>query len=368
MNPSYGRGECFDLHIKATSQIEFIELMRNMVSWSGRTVGQIAKFSGIPRSTAYHFVCVTNSTLPKNPRQVREFAHACKLSIEQVEQVMMLWDALSKRTDDTTPDEPETEADRDLPTARNTEVEATLPDTTRSFTQADVEAPSRLPGGLSRRTAEHAAALTSPRTSTSRFAIVAQALRTPLFFPVAGAPEIILLLTYKVLTRLQEGRHPRTEGRLHMEITNTAIGPLKILRLFSRTFTIPACTCALLNGLVTPTCVAGRPLFGNLAVVGGVSFLATLFWMRTIDFRGLSALAARNPSLLWTTALLSTSIGLEISLPLAADWEMMMLIFDAKIATVAAIWVFAILVLILDKLIVGHVDPDRDKTDLQSPG
>lgn len=76
------------------STAEFLSLLRQMAQQSPRSKGQIAAFSGIPRSTAYSFMSPANTALPSNPDQVRAYAQACGLTAAGIEQLMRSWKQL----------------------------------------------------------------------------------------------------------------------------------------------------------------------------------------------------------------------------------------------------------------------------------
>nr|WP_012476928.1 hypothetical protein [Streptomyces sp. 44030]ABC67360.1 hypothetical protein pRL1.31 [Streptomyces sp. 44030] len=85
-------GQPYELN--ASTELEFVAMMRVMVERSGRTRGQIAAFGNLPRSTVYHFVAAKTRTMPKNPEQVQDFAVACGLNPIGVRRVMWLWEKI----------------------------------------------------------------------------------------------------------------------------------------------------------------------------------------------------------------------------------------------------------------------------------
>lgn len=85
-----------ELEITAASAPEFLALLRKVQARSGRTAGQLAKYTGLPRSTVYNFVSEKNVALPRKPGQVQRFCHGCRLTDAQIDQVMQLWEKLDE--------------------------------------------------------------------------------------------------------------------------------------------------------------------------------------------------------------------------------------------------------------------------------
>ncbi|WP_280220667.1 hypothetical protein [Nocardia neocaledoniensis] len=73
----------------------YMAMLRRIHEVSGLTAGQIAAFSGLPRSTAYRFIDRRNTTLPKNRDQVEAFLKACRCSRASITRMLALWDEVS---------------------------------------------------------------------------------------------------------------------------------------------------------------------------------------------------------------------------------------------------------------------------------
>ncbi|MFC6010159.1 hypothetical protein [Nocardia lasii] len=73
----------------------YMAMLRRIHEVSGLTAGQIAAFSGLPRSTAYRFIDRKNNTLPKNRTQVEAFLKACRVSRGNITRMLVLWDEVS---------------------------------------------------------------------------------------------------------------------------------------------------------------------------------------------------------------------------------------------------------------------------------
>ncbi|MGW5703853.1 hypothetical protein [Amycolatopsis japonica] len=86
------------IEFDAGSVEEFMRMLRGIRAASGRTAGKVASYSGLPRSTAYHFDSPKNTTLPRDREQVEKFVRACKLNPLQVARVLWLWDQLAEKT------------------------------------------------------------------------------------------------------------------------------------------------------------------------------------------------------------------------------------------------------------------------------
>ncbi|MER7450420.1 hypothetical protein ABTW96_09035 [Nocardia beijingensis] len=76
----------------------YMAMLRRIHEVSGRTAGQIAASSGLPRSTAYRFIDPKNNSLPKNREQLRAFLIACRLPDEHVTGMLRLWAEVSGHT------------------------------------------------------------------------------------------------------------------------------------------------------------------------------------------------------------------------------------------------------------------------------
>ncbi|MCG8919435.1 helix-turn-helix domain-containing protein [Actinokineospora sp. PR83] len=85
------------LPITAATEAEFLALLRAILTRSGRTAGQVATYTGMPRSTAYRYVSEKNTSLPKDPEQLRAFAQACRLPSEHVEELLATWQHLREQ-------------------------------------------------------------------------------------------------------------------------------------------------------------------------------------------------------------------------------------------------------------------------------
>ncbi|GAA1652601.1 hypothetical protein [Nocardia ninae] len=83
------------LVLAAETPTEFIALLRRIQKASGLTPGQVAAYTGIPRSTAYHFISPKNTALPSNGAQVEAFLRGCRLSEDQIQAVLRIWTKLS---------------------------------------------------------------------------------------------------------------------------------------------------------------------------------------------------------------------------------------------------------------------------------
>ncbi|MGW6123093.1 hypothetical protein ACWFRF_28910 [Nocardia sp. NPDC055165] len=73
----------------------YMAMLRRIHEVSGLTAGQIAVFSGLPRSTAYRFTDRNNTTLPKNRDQVAAFLRACRVPQHNVDRMLEMWDEVS---------------------------------------------------------------------------------------------------------------------------------------------------------------------------------------------------------------------------------------------------------------------------------
>jgi len=83
--------------IRATTPVEFRQLLDRIRQRAGLTPSQIAVKTTIPRSQAYNMVAVGRTTLPSKPEQVREFVEACGLAPVHVGLVMSLWSMLDQQ-------------------------------------------------------------------------------------------------------------------------------------------------------------------------------------------------------------------------------------------------------------------------------
>ncbi|WP_143261599.1 hypothetical protein [Allokutzneria sp. NRRL B-24872] len=77
--------------LDARAAPEFNKLLRLLQERSGRTPGQLAKASGIPRSSCYDMVKPDRQNLPVKHEHVQAFAVACGLTSTQVQRIMTLW-------------------------------------------------------------------------------------------------------------------------------------------------------------------------------------------------------------------------------------------------------------------------------------
>lgn len=73
----------------------YMAMLRRIHELSGLTAGQIAAYSGLPRSTAYRFIDRKNNTLPKNRDQVEAFLNACRVPQRNIDRLLELWDEVS---------------------------------------------------------------------------------------------------------------------------------------------------------------------------------------------------------------------------------------------------------------------------------
>ncbi|MFQ6329671.1 hypothetical protein ACLMAL_26530 [Nocardia sp. CWNU-33] len=76
----------------------YMAMLRRIHALSGRTAGQIAATSRLPRSTAYRFIDPKNNALPKNRSQLRAFLIGCRLPDETVTHMLQLWGEVSGNT------------------------------------------------------------------------------------------------------------------------------------------------------------------------------------------------------------------------------------------------------------------------------
>ena len=83
-----------DTELAATTEAEFVELLRLIRRRSGCSPAEIGRRAGIPRSQAYALVDKRRDTAPTNPDQLRAFLHACGLPEPQTAQVLRLWTTL----------------------------------------------------------------------------------------------------------------------------------------------------------------------------------------------------------------------------------------------------------------------------------
>jgi hypothetical protein len=86
--------------IRATTAVEFRQLLDRFRALAGLTPSQIAIKTTIPRSQAYNMVAANRTTLPSKPGQVREFVEACGLGPVEVALVMDLWIRLDQQARD----------------------------------------------------------------------------------------------------------------------------------------------------------------------------------------------------------------------------------------------------------------------------
>jgi len=84
--------------IRATTPVEFRQLLDHIRISAGLTPSQIAIKTTIPRSQAYNMVAANRATLPSKREQVRQFVEACRLSPVQVGLVMTLWSKLDQQS------------------------------------------------------------------------------------------------------------------------------------------------------------------------------------------------------------------------------------------------------------------------------
>ncbi|WP_297624187.1 hypothetical protein [Nocardia sp.] len=308
-------------------------MMRHMVAWSGRTVGQISKYSGIPRSTAYHFVCPTNAVLPRKRGQVQSFAQACKLSPTQITTVVNIWEELSQ-----------------------------LPPTPRTHQATDIE--------------QVTVAVTAPETATSG-GPVADKLRARRSLLSRGAGSF---------KRLFSGARERYESNALLGLIALAfwagsdaheVGSFGEVSKFDPPLLVAVLVALTLTGVylarrmaamatIASVClrVAGSLVIADAAAVSvagihgtGVRFVVTfvgalpgaLLWAALLDWRGVFSVVRRTPSLLVAVTFLSVAIGFDASLPLdreGTDW----------LSTMAVVigWVFAVLLFLFDKIVVGR--------------
>lgn len=83
-----------DTELAATTETEFVELLRLIRRRSGCSCAEIGRRAGIPRSQAYAMVQKRRDTAPTNHDQLRAFLHACGLPDPQAAQVLRLWTTL----------------------------------------------------------------------------------------------------------------------------------------------------------------------------------------------------------------------------------------------------------------------------------
>ncbi|MGW5455897.1 hypothetical protein [Nocardia sp. NPDC003979] len=69
-------------------------MLRRIHETSGLTAGQVAAFSGLPRSTAYRFINKQNNSLPKNRNQVQAFLDACRVPERSAATILGMWDEI----------------------------------------------------------------------------------------------------------------------------------------------------------------------------------------------------------------------------------------------------------------------------------
>ncbi|GGN65911.1 MnhB domain-containing protein [Nocardia rhizosphaerihabitans] len=91
VNPRHNKAE----DPNDTAAAAYMAMLRRIHEVSGFTAGQIAIYSGLPRSTAYRFIDPNNNTLPKNRNQVEAFLHACRVPQRNVDRMLELWDEVS---------------------------------------------------------------------------------------------------------------------------------------------------------------------------------------------------------------------------------------------------------------------------------
>lgn len=72
----------------------FMAMLRRIHETSGLTAGQVAAFSGLPRSTAYRFISKQNNSLPKNRNQVQAFLDACRVPERSATTILSMWDEI----------------------------------------------------------------------------------------------------------------------------------------------------------------------------------------------------------------------------------------------------------------------------------
>lgn len=83
---------------KAAGAEAFMAMMRRVHEASGLTAGQVAAYSGLPRSTTYRFLDSKNTTLPKNRDQVEAFLDACRVPRRSIDRMLEMWDEISGNT------------------------------------------------------------------------------------------------------------------------------------------------------------------------------------------------------------------------------------------------------------------------------
>ncbi|WP_433734850.1 serine/threonine-protein kinase (plasmid) [Nocardia sp. CA-129566] len=84
-------GDTASLIVDKCNAADFMEMLRRLQQASGRNPGQISKYAELPRSTAYHFASSTNHSLPRKAEQLEKFCRGCKLTPEEIDQVMRNW-------------------------------------------------------------------------------------------------------------------------------------------------------------------------------------------------------------------------------------------------------------------------------------
>uniref|UniRef100_UPI003F49B18A hypothetical protein n=1 Tax=Nocardia suismassiliense TaxID=2077092 RepID=UPI003F49B18A len=82
------------LIVEARTTEQFLDGLRAVQVASGRNSSQIAKYAGLPRSTAYHVVSPKKHGLPRKAETLEKFCRGCKLTPEQIKQVMNAWSRL----------------------------------------------------------------------------------------------------------------------------------------------------------------------------------------------------------------------------------------------------------------------------------
>ncbi|MFI9510123.1 hypothetical protein [Nocardia sp. NPDC052566] len=91
--------------LRATDAKEFLELLRGFAAASGRTRGTLLRHAkeyakdlhaSMPRSTFYWLLSERNTALPRNHAQVAAICKACKLSDEEVADMLTTWRTLAQ--------------------------------------------------------------------------------------------------------------------------------------------------------------------------------------------------------------------------------------------------------------------------------
>ncbi|MEU5259964.1 hypothetical protein [Amycolatopsis sp. NPDC021455] len=75
------------------TEAEFLFLLREILSGSGRTAGRVAAYAGpvLPRSTAYRFVSKSNRRVPQHEDQLKAFLAGCGCRAESIAVMVIAW-------------------------------------------------------------------------------------------------------------------------------------------------------------------------------------------------------------------------------------------------------------------------------------